>query len=188
MRRFAWIAVLTLAGCSAVASQEPATPSDGVTLPGTAAADAPTPSASVPLAPLDAYLPVELAGIELHTFAVGQDILERMAASLGTDAGAFDARYASEHGARFIQMYAIRLAGADGLALLDALAASAYSDETTDVEVREETIGTHEVTVIDAPSARARIGTFYAYALGSTLVVVQAFEPDDAAEALAALP
>lgn len=44
------------------------------------------------------------------------------------------------------------------------------------------------VTVVHSPSTAARLGTFYAYSSGDMLLVVQAFDPDVAAEALAALP
>lgn len=52
----------------------------------------------------------------------------------------------------------------------------------------QETIGDRTVTVVHSPSTAARLGTYYAYSSDDTLLVVQAFDPDVAAEALAALP
>lgn len=52
----------------------------------------------------------------------------------------------------------------------------------------QETIGDRTVTVVHSPSTAARLGTYYVYSSDDTLLVVQAFDPDVAAEALAALP
>ena len=133
-------------------------------------------------------LPVELGGVELHTFAVGQDTVERLAARLGVDTEALELRYASEHGARFLQMYAIRASGVDGRDLVEAWAEVAYPDDVTDVTVGEQPFGGKAVTVIHSPSEGARLGTYYSYSAEDTLLVVQAFDPAVAAEALASLP
>jgi hypothetical protein len=137
--------------------------------------------------PLDALLPTELGGVQLHTFAVGQDNLQRLAARIGMGVGDLEVRYASEHGARFLQTYAIRAPGVAGSELAEAWAGVAYPPEVTDVGQTEQIIGDTEVRVSHAPSAGARLGTFYAFSAGETLLVVQAFDPAVAAEAIAAL-
>ena len=55
-----------------------------------------------PSPPIEQSLPTHLGGVELHTFAVGQDILLRLADSMAVDAAAFEIAYANEHGARFL--------------------------------------------------------------------------------------
>lgn len=133
-------------------------------------------------------LPRELGGVELHTFAVGQDTLARLAARVGIGADSLDSRYASEHGVRFLQMYAVRAPGITGPELLHAWTAVAYPDDVTDAASSDQTIGGKAVTVVHAPSAASRLGTYYAYSVDSTLLVVQTFDPEVAAEAIAALP
>ena len=123
------------------------------------------------LPPLQAQLPGQLGGVELHTFAVGQDTLDRLAAARGVPRTDVEAAYASEHGARFFQMYAI-----------------AYPPDVTDVSVTEETIDGRAVTVVHAPSAAGRLGTFYVLPRDGTLFVVQALDRETAEEALAGLP
>ena len=133
-------------------------------------------------------LPRELGGVELHTFAVGQDALARLAARVGIGPDSLDARYASEHGARFLQMYAVRAPGIAGPELLHAWTAVAYADDVVDAATSDQTIGGKAVAVVHAPSAASRLGTYYAYSVDATLMVVQAFDPEVAAEAIAALP
>lgn len=148
-----------------------------------------TPSATVESTrqPLDAMLPTELGGVELHTFPVGQDSMQRLASRFGLDLADLDVRYASEHGARFLQMYAIRAPGVSGSDLLEAWAAVAYPADITDVAHSEQVIGTTTVRVGHAPSAAARLGSYYAFNLDDTLLVVQAFDPEAATEAVGAL-
>jgi hypothetical protein len=146
----------------------------------------PTPREAEP--PIDSILPHSLGGVELHTFAVGQDILERLAARVAAAIETFEVRYASEHGARFLQMYALRLPGTTGEQLVDAWVAVAYPPDVRDATSEEQSIGGRMVVVVSAPSATARIGSFYVYSSGDTLIAVQAFDPDVAAEALAAVP
>ena len=138
--------------------------------------------------PIDSILPRTLGGVELHTFAVGQDILERLAARLAVDIERFEVRFASEHGARFLQMYALRLSGTSGAQLVDAWVAVAYPPDVEDATSEEQSMGGTTVVVVSAPSAESRIGTFHVYSSGDTLIAVQAFDQDVAAEALAALP
>lgn len=133
-------------------------------------------------------LPTSLNGVDLHTFAVGGDILERLAAALGVPPTAVEAAYASEHGARFFQTYALRVAGVDGQQLLDAFSASAYDPIEGDVTRDEATVGGRPVTVVTQASTAARLGTFYAYPVDDVLLVVQSFDPIVAGEVIAALP
>lgn len=139
-------------------------------------------------APIGEVLPKVLGGVELHTFAVGQDILLRLAGHMAVDAADFEIAYASEHGSRFLQIYALRLTGTDGAAMSTAWADVAYPSDVSEVAVSEEEIDGRRITVVDAPSARARLGTFYLHARDETLFVVQAFDREVATEALAALP
>ena len=184
---------MVVAACSAQAEPSPTDAARRATEQpaSTSATRQPTtpPSATVEgtRPPLDAMLPTELGGVELHTFAVGQDSLQRLASQVALDLADLDVRYASEHGARFLQMYAIRAPGVGGPELVDAWAAVAYPADITDVAHSEQVIGTTTVRVSHAPSAAARLGTYYAFSLDDTLLVVQAFDPAVAAEAVAAL-
>ena len=157
------------------------------TTPATTEATA-RPSASAEPTPIEEALPARLGDVELHTFPTGQDILSRMANRLGISVDEFEAAYASEHGARFLQMVALRLEGADADPLAEAWAEDAYPLDVTDVTITESELGGSMITVVEAPSAQARIGTFYLHPVDETLFVVQAFERDVAAEALSALP
>lgn len=137
---------------------------------------------------LDNMLPAELGGVELHTFAVGQDALERLSVRLGVRVDELDVRNASEHGARFLQMYALRAPGVSGPELVAAWAAAAYPEDISDATTSQQTVSGKAVSVVHSPSAAARLGTYYSYSVDDTLLVVQAFDPEVAAEALAALP
>ena len=132
-------------------------------------------------------LPRQLGGVELHTFPVGQDSLQRLASEMAFDVTDLEARYASEHGARFLQMYAIRAPGVSGPDLVDAWAAAAYPADVPDAAHTDQVIGGTRVRVSHAPSAAARLGTYYAFTLDETLLVVQTFDPEVAIEAIAAL-
>lgn len=133
-------------------------------------------------------LPTSLNGVELHTFAVGGDMLERLATALGVPPTAVEAAYASEHGARFFQTYALSVAGVDGQRLLDAFSVAAYDPTEGDVTGDEATVGGRPVMVVTQASTAARLGTFYAYLLDDVLLVVQSFDPLVADEVIAALP
>jgi hypothetical protein len=194
VRRFIGYVALTVAmsACAGPAgSSSPipsATPSAVVT-PSAAldAAASPEPSASATI-PLTAVLPSELNGIELHTFAVGEDILARLATQLGVARSELETAFASEHGARFLQMYAVRVRGATGVALADGWAAVAYPPEIGDVTVGDEMLAGRTITVVDSPSTAYRLGTFYLDPRGDVLIVVQAFDLAVAVEALASVP
>lgn len=84
-------------------------------------------------------------------------------------------------------MYAIRAPGVSGPDLVDAWAAVAYPNDVADVTHSEQVIGSTTVRVSHAPSAAARLGTYYAFSLDETLLVVQAFDPKVAIEAVAVL-
>lgn len=186
MRVRALILPIVLASCSAAAPAEPSQSPDAAATP---SAKATPPVAATPedLPPLQAQLPSQLGSVELHTFAVGQEILERLAANLRVAPNEIEAAYASEHGARFLQMYAIRHAGSPASSLATAWAAVAYPPDESDVSVTQEMIDGRTVTVVHAPSAAARLGTFYLLPRDETLFVVQAFDGETAEEALAAL-
>jgi len=166
----------------------PAAPGSVVAVPsGRSASSTSTPVPHTP-PPLDGVLPGELGGVQLHTFAVGQDILQRLAERLGIITDQLEVRYASEHGARFLQTYALRAPGTTASHLVEGWAAVAYPPDIEDAASSEQSVAGKTVTVVSAPSAAARLGTFYVYSSGDTLLVVQAFDPEVAAEALAALP
>ena len=187
MRVPALILPIVLVACSVAAPAEPSQSPSAIATPSASV----TPAASATaedLPPLQAQLPSQLGGVELHTFAVGQDILDRLATHLGVEPEEVEAAYASEHGARFFQMYAIRLARSPASSLATAWAAVAYPPDVTDVSVAEETLDGRVVTVVNAPSAAARLGTFYLLPRDETLLVVQAFDRETAGEALSALP
>lgn len=159
----------------AAATQQPLPSSSG----------AASPSPTVALAEL---LPTSLNGVELHTFAVGGDVVDRLGSTLGIEPTAIEAAYASEHGARFFQTYALRVPGADGPRLLEAFVASAYDPSEGEVTRDEATVGGRSVTVVTQPTTAARLGTFYAYLIDDVLLVVQSFDPLLADEVIAALP
>lgn len=189
--RWLLMLALVLGGCSARPTEDGSAqsieqePSRTTELFEPATAEA-TPKATAGV--LDAMLPVELGGVELHTFAVGQDTLERLAGHLGIGADELAARYASEHGVRFLQMYAVRAPQISGPDLVEGWAAVAYPDDIIDASSSDQTVADKAVIVLHSPSAAGRLGTYYVYSVADTLVVVQAFDPVVAAEALAALP
>lgn len=137
--------------------------------------------------PIESVLPTHLAGLELHTFEVGGDILARLAGAHGVAVDELETAFASEHGARFIQMYAIRLPGTSAASLAATWPEVAYPREVNDVEVGEETIEDRPITVVTSPSLAPQVGTFYLRPREDTLFVVQTFDPVAAREALAAL-
>ena len=161
-------------------------PTDSASSTQPSPSDGPSPAESAP--PIHAVLPERLGDVELHTFEVGGDILARLAETLDVEREQLETAFASEHGARFIQMTAIRLPMVAAVTLQEAWETSAYPPDTNDVTVLPATIGGHNVSVVDAASANARLGTFYTLTRGDALVVVQTFDPRAAEEALAALP
>ena len=131
-------------------------------------------------------LPVRIGTTVLHTFPVGQDWLARLGSQLGVSRSGLDVAYASDHGAAFVQMYAIRAAGRDTPRLLTALAAVAYPTGTADVS--SKTIAGREATVINQAETASRLGTFYAFGIGDTLIVAEAFAEPVVERAFEALP
>lgn len=126
--------------------------------------------------------------MELHTFAVGQDSTERLLAVLGAAPSDLEIAYASEHGARFLQMYALRVRDVDGRTLLDAFVEAALDPAAGAVARSDEQIAGKAVTVLRQSATASRLGTFYAYAFGDVLLVAQAFDLQTAEAGLAALP
>jgi len=185
------ILALTLAACAApppaLPQSEPATTmpspraseSDGVESLEATASEPPS---------LQTLLPAELDGVELHTFAVGEDILARLAADMGVSRDQLSTAFASDHGSRFVQTYAIRLPGTGASELAAGWTAVAYPPDLSDVVVTEETIDGRPITVVHSPSASPRLGTFYLDSRGDALIVVQALDSDVASEVLASIP
>lgn len=130
--------------------------------------------------------PDALGEVELHTFETGRDLLGRLAAELAVPPQELEVAFASEHGARFIQMYAIRLAGRSPAELAEALEPAAYI--ARDATVSSDVIDGTAVTVIDSPSEGPQVGTYYLVVRDETLIVIQTLERADAQDALAALP
>jgi len=186
MGRLIAAAALTLcaAGCGArgVPSAGASSPIAAVASIAATPTAGPTPSP----VPLEAMLPVRIGTTVLHTFPVGQDWLARLGSQLGVSRSGLDVAYASDHGAAFVQMYAIRAAGRDTPRLLTALAAVAYP--TGKAAVSSKTIAGREVTVINQPETANRLGTFYAFGIGDTLIVAEAFAEPVVERALQALP
>ena len=189
--RWALLAALVVGvvGCG-VADPQPASDPAGAPASLTPAASPSQPGlqSSLRAAVLADLLPTSLNGVELHTFPVGGDLIDRLASTLGIESGAIEAAYASEHGARFFQAYALRVAGVDGRRLLDAFATSAYDPAEGEVTRDEATVGGRSVIVVTQPTTAARLGTFYAYRMDNVVVAVQAFDPVVAEEVIAAMP
>lgn len=132
-------------------------------------------------------LPRALAGVELHTFAVGRDMLARLAATLGLEDSDLEVAFASEHGARFFQAYAVRAPAVDADRLLEAFANSAYDMADGEVTTSDVVVGGRPVTLVFQASTAARLGTYYAYTADGVIFIVQAMDPAVADEVLAAL-
>ena len=179
------ILALTAAACAVPAASPVATAVQVPTERPTASAR-PSPAASEPARPLAEELPTHLGEVELHTFETGRDLLGRLAAELDVPPQDLEVAYASEHGARFVEMYAIRLAGRSSAELAQALEPAAYI--ARDATVSADVIDGTAVTVIDSPSEGSQVGTSYLVVLDETLVVIRTFERADAQDALAALP
>lgn len=89
--------VLGVAGCGSADLQRASDPAGGLAS-ATRAASTSEPGRTPPSPPasLAGLLPASLNGVELHTFPVGGDIINRLASTLGIGAGAIEAAYASE--------------------------------------------------------------------------------------------
>jgi hypothetical protein len=173
------VAGCALAGPAATAS--PYAPRTAASI-GATPTPGPTPSPKALLS----MLPAKIGTTELHTFPVGQDWLARLATRLGIEIGELEVAYASDHGAAFVQMYAIRAAGIQAAQLLAALVTVAYPSGTA--EVSSKTIAGRDVTVINQPETANRLGTFYAFAVGDTLIVAEAFAEPVVERAFQAVP
>ena len=179
--RYIWLLAMVLAGCAATPQTSPS-----LAAPSSAVPQVPAPGTGESL--LDTMLPIELGGVELHTFAVGEDTLGRLAAHLKIGVEELETRFASDHGARFLQMYALRAPGVSGSRLVEAWTAVAYPPDVPDATISEESVAGRFVTMVSAPSAASRLGTYYVYDSNDALIVVQAFDLEVAAEALGVLP
>jgi hypothetical protein len=178
-----------LAACS-VPTPGPATPTAPTAATGPARVSAsPTAEPTPDQRPLQSLLPADFRGVEAHTFPVGQEMLERLAAAIGIRRRRLEAAYASDHGPAFVQMYALRAAGHEPGELLEALPRAAYPNAvagSVTIEVRR--LGDRRVTVISEPSQAASIGSFYACQDGGTLIVAQALAEPVAEAAIEELP
>lgn len=179
---------MALAFCiaSCASGDRPSTVASSPVVAVASIAATPTPGPTPSPKALQAMLPVRTGTTELHTFPVGQDWLARLATRLGIAASDLHAAYASDHGAAFVQMYAIRVAGFDTRQLLAALATVAYP--TGQAEVSSKMIAGREVTIINQPETAIRLGTFYAFGIGDTLIVAEAFAEPVVERAFQALP
>lgn len=137
---------------------------------------------------LSSLLPVELDGVEAHTFPVAQDLLARLAAALEVPVASVDAAYSSEHGARFIQMLAIRVPGIGAEDVLAVLPRVAYPPVASEPEVNSDTLAGRDVVVVNHPDLAFRLGTFYGFTDGGALIVVETLERDAAEAAIGAMP
>lgn len=113
---------------------------------------------------------------------------DRLVATLGADPANLEVAYASEHGARFFQTYALRLRGVSGSGMLEAFLTATYDPAEGDVTHSDSTVNGIPVTVVAQPTTIARLGTYYAYPYRDVLLVVQAFDPRVAEQVLQALP
>ena len=177
--------VLGVVLAAAIAACAPASAPPTSTELAAATAPASPEGTAVPVADL---LPRELAGVELHTFATGQDSMARLLAGIGATSSEMEIAYAGDHGARFLQLYALRVWGVDGPTLVDAFATAAYDPAAGTVNRSQQEIGGKEVSVISQPASAERLGTFYAYALGDALLVAQTLDRPTAEECLTAMP
>jgi len=193
VRRIIGALALTLAltGCAGPPGRSSSIPSPSPT-PSVAASVAESVPSTDPttgaVPPLEVVLPRELDGVELHTFAVGEDILARLAAELDVTSDELETAFASDHGARFLQMYAIRVPGMTAAELAEGWSAVAYPPDVDDVVIGSETIDGAPIAVVDSPSTRSRLGTFYLDRREDALIVVQAFDFSVAVEALSSIP
>jgi hypothetical protein len=188
------IVALLLVACSRPAGSSPAgttqraTPTADATSRAMPSAAAPGSSAAAPGAsssPVGAYLPHELDGVQLHTFAVAADVTGRLGQAAGVP---LELSYASEHGARFIQTIAIRAPGTDAGALASLFPAAAFPPDGATAEVTPTTLADEPVIAVADPATTARLGTYYLLTRDDVLIVIEAFSPDDAADMVAALP
>jgi len=187
------VTLAALAACSYAATPGAASPTaqtatNQASSPGETSAS-PTPQPTPDERPLQGLLPGDFRGTEAHTFAVGQDMLARLATAVGIRRRALDAAYASDHGPAFVQMYALRAAGHDPQDLLAALPQAAYPKAPAEaITVEPGRFGDRRVTVISEPSEVGTIGSFYALVDGGTLIVAQALAEPVAEAAFAELP
>lgn len=184
MRSGTWLVGCLLVACSVT----PAAPSTtGPTQTNRPSATASAIATAGEPASIGSALPVELSGVELHTFAVGEDVLLRLAEELGVAISDLEVAFASDHGARFVQMYALRLRGTDTGQLAATWAAVAFPPDITEVSVSESTVADRMVTVVESAGLPS-VGTYYLDPRDDILIVVQAFDVETATDALAAVP
>ncbi|HEX5578622.1 MAG TPA: hypothetical protein VFY43_03050 [Candidatus Limnocylindria bacterium] len=184
------LTLATVAACSIPPTPPAALPTSPTEMAIPSSASTPTSAAPTPDARrLQDLLPADFRGTEAHTFAVGQDMLARLATALGIRRRALEAAYASDHGPAFVQMYALRAPGHDPQELLDALPGAAYPAAPAGaITVEVGQLAGRAVTVITEASQAATIGSFYAFTDGGALIVAQALAEPVAEAAFDELP
>lgn len=188
------VAALLLAGCA----QPVTAPGATTRTPAESGASPPSSTPAVTAAPsvqaedlreLQELLPADFGGVEAHTFAVGHDMLERLATDLGVDPAEVQVAFASDHGPAFIQMFAIRVSGRSAQDLEQALTRTAYPTDATP-EVSTVRLAGRELTVVSDQALGPQRGTFYLLPLPEqqALIVAQAFAEPVVEAALGELP
>ena len=151
--------------------------------------ESPAPSATQDTRSLQGLLPSDFGGAEAQTFAVGQDMLARLADERSLAPNELEVAFASDHGTAFVQMYALRAAGHSADEILAAMPAAAYPEDSPgSITVSGQSLAGRTVTVISDPAESARIGTFYCLADGDVLIVAQVLDPAVAETAFEELP
>jgi hypothetical protein len=180
---------LLLAGCAGRAGPGSREDVGSATTTTTGVPSASPAPSTTPVPEVADLLPAALDGIEAHTFPVAQDLLARLAASIEIPVDDLEVAYASEHGARFIQMLAVRAPGVPEGRMLEALSEAAYPPIGLDaLAVGTDTLAGLEVVTVHNPQLAPRLGTFYGLVRGGALIVVEAFAREDADVAVEALP
>lgn len=191
------------AAATAGATTPPSTtPSEPAASPAPSADTAATPGA--PLGELDGLIPTEVAGnvmtiepasnparsfmILWNDEQVAQDLLD----DLGASADDIDVVFSYPEGDVYpnrIYVDAYRVAGADGIALRDGFVEnySNYYEQSTTVEVTDETIGGKQVKRLDFPEAPDGQEQYF-YAVGDIVFVVSANPSEWLENALSQLP
>lgn len=115
-------------------------------------------------------------------------MLARLATELDMATDDLEVAFASDHGANFVQMYALRAPGHSADEILAGLVLVAFPDAQETTTSTEQRLGVRMVTVISEPTEAARLGTLYCLADGQVLIVAQAFTEAVAEAAFDELP
>ena len=148
---------------------------------------------------LEARLPNSLNGVTLSKVSLTGDTIlngpassstadiKTLLAGLGKTPSDFSEAIASDPtGALKVTLGALRIAGADGGAMLSAFL-NASKNTSPNLQTSQAILGGKNVTVVTDP-ASSSVGSTYIYANGDTLFFAQTADPQLAAAAIAALP